>query len=187
MEIEALLDNALQGEAARTARAHLAACGDCARRAQAQAALFTALESWVDSPPPHDLAPAIMGRLAHRAIPVGLSVATAVQAGLALLIVILAWPLVASLTSAIPLPLIPGVEGGLTEALAEQAGVLMTAAQGTLQPLLDSADAWLRQAPQLIALSPAVIAGALLFAVLGNSILLAGGASGRTTSRPRRL
>jgi len=53
--------------------------------------------------------------------------------------------------------------------------------------LLDSADAWLRLAPQWMTLSPAIVAGALLVAVLGNSILLAGDAAGRRSVRPRRL
>jgi len=36
-------------------------------------------------------------------------------------------------------------------------------------------------------LSPAIVAGVLLVAVLGNSILLAGDAAGRRSVRPRRL
>jgi hypothetical protein len=187
LKIQALLDDALQGETARAARAHLSACADCARRVEAQAALFAALESWEESPPPHDLAPWIVQRLAHRRIPFGLSVATAVQAGLALLIVVLAWPLVVDLFSSVPLPTIQGFDLGLSETLAVQAGALVAEAQAAVLPLLDSADAWLRLAPQWMALSPAIVAGALLVAVLGNSILLAGDASGRRTVRPRRL
>jgi len=61
------------------------------------------------------------------------------------------------------------------------------AAEAALQPLLDSLDEWLRVTPEWMTLSPAIVAGALLVAVLGNSILLAGDASGWRRIRPRRL
>jgi hypothetical protein len=187
MEIEALLDDALEGGAAREARVHLAACGVCSRRAAARAGLFAALETWEETPPSRDLTPGIVQRLSHRRMPLGLSLATAVQAGLALLIAALAWPLVEPVFSSLRLPTVPGLEIGFSETLTTQATGLFLAAEAALQPLLDSADAWLRMAPQWMTLSPAIVAGALLVAVLGNSILLAGDAAGRRSVRPRRL
>ena len=76
---------------------------------------------------------------------------------------------------------------GFSETLATQAEGLLLAGEAAQQLLLDSADAWLRIAPQWMTLSPAIVGGALLVAVLGNSILLAGDAAGRRTVRPRRL
>jgi hypothetical protein len=187
LEIEALLDDALEGGVAREARAHLAACGACSRRAAARASLFAALETWEETPPSRDLSPGIVQRLSHRRMPLGLSLATAVQAGLALLIAALAWPLVEPVFSSLRLPTIPGFEMGFSESLATQAEGLLLAGEAALQPLLDSADAWLRMAPQWMTLSPAIVAGGLLVAVLGNSILLAGDAAGRRSVRPRRL
>jgi hypothetical protein len=166
---------------------HLAACGVCSRRAAARAGLFAALETWEETPPSRDLAPGIVQRLSHRRMPLGLSLATAVQAGLALLIAALAWPLVEPVFSSLRLPTVPGLEMGFSETLTTQAEGLFLAAEAALQPLLDSADAWLRMAPQWVTLSPAIVAGALLVAVLGNSILLAGDAAGRRSVRPRRL
>jgi len=187
LEIEALLDEALEAGAAREARAHLAACGACSRRTAARARLFAALETWEESPPSYDLTPGIVRRLSHRRMPLGLSLATAVQAGLALLIAVLAWPLVAPVFSSLQIPTIPGLELGFSATLAAQAEGLLLASEAALQPLLDSADAWLRMAPQWMTLSPAIVAGALLVAVLGNSILLAGDAAGRRSVRLRRL
>jgi hypothetical protein len=187
LEIEALLDDALEGGVAREARAHLATCGACSRRAAARASLFAALETWEETPPSRDLSPGIVQRLSHRRMPLGLSLATAVQAGLALLIAALAWPLVEPVFSSLRLPTIPGLEMGFSESLATQAEGLLLAGEAALQPLLDSADAWLRMAPQWMTLSPAIVAGGLLVAVLGNSILLAGDAAGRRSVRPRRL
>ena len=187
LEIEALLDDALEGGAAREARAHLAACGACSRRAAARASLFAALETWEETPPSRDLTPGIVQRLSHRRMPLGLSLATAVQAGMALLIAALAWPLVEPVFSSLRLPTIPGLEMGFSETLTTQAEGLLLAGEAAQQLLLDSADAWLRIAPQWMTLSPAIVGGALLVAVLGNSILLAGDAAGRRTVRPRRL
>jgi hypothetical protein len=187
LEIEALLDEALEGRAGRAAHAHLAVCAECERRATARADLFAALESWEDSPPSRDLAPGIVRRLSQRRIPFGLSVATALQAVLALFIAAIAWPLVADLLSSVPLPAIPGAGPGASEILTAQLGELVNSSQAALQPFLDAADAWLRLAPRWMALSPAIVAGALLVAVLGNSILLAGDATGRRGIRPRRL
>src|SRR4030067_214204 len=58
------------------------------------------------------------------------------------------------------LPTIPGLEMGFSEKLATQAEGLLLAGEAALQPLLDSADAWLRMAPQWGTLSPALVAGA---------------------------
>jgi hypothetical protein len=193
LEIQGLLDDALRGEGAAAARAHLATCRDCTRRVRAQSALFAAIESWEETPPSRDLAPEVVRRLSQRRIPFGLSVATAVQAALALLIAVLAWPLVAGLFSTVPLPAVPAVDLGALEVLALQLGELVASSQTALQPVIDSADVWLNLAPQWIALripegmalAPAIVAGALLVAVLGNSILLAGDGTGRTI-RPRR-
>ena len=187
LEIEALLDGALEGGAAREARAHLAACGVCSRRAAARARLFAAIEAWEETPPSRDLMPGIVQELSHRRMPLGLSLATAVQAGLALLIAVLAWPLVAPAFSSLQLPTIPGLELGFSETLSTQAEELLIAAAAALQPFFDSADSWVRLAPQWMTLSPAIVAVALLLAVLGNSILLAGDAAGRRSVRPRRL
>ena len=187
LEIDALLDMALEGGAAREARAHLTACGECSRRAAARADLFAVLETWEDSPPSRDLAPWVVLRLSHRRLPLGLTLATAAQAVLAALIVVLAWPLVEPIFSSLQLPTISTLELGLSEALAMQAEGLLVAAEAALQPLLDSLDEWLRVTPEWMTLSPAIVAGALLVAVLGNSILLAGDASGWRRIRPRRL
>jgi hypothetical protein len=64
-----------------------------------------------------------------------------------------------------------------------QLGDLVASSQTVLQPVIDSADAWLNLAPQWMTLAPAIVAGALLVAVLGNSILLAGDRAGRTTAK----
>jgi hypothetical protein len=186
-ELDGLLDGALEAEVARAAHAHLTVCVECSRRATERAGLFAALETWEDTPPSRDLAPGIVRRLSQRRVPFGLSVATAVQAALVLLIAAIAWPLVANLISSVPVPAIPGVGLGASEMLTAQLGELVTSSQAALQPLLDAADTWLRLAPQWLALSPAIVAGALLVAVLGNSILLAGDATGRRGVRPRRL
>jgi hypothetical protein len=79
LEIQDWLDDALRGEAAAAARAHLATCRDCTRRVKAQSALFAAIESWEETPPSRDLAPEVVRRLSQRRIPFGLSVATAVR------------------------------------------------------------------------------------------------------------
>src|SRR3970040_2501482 len=76
LEIEALLDDALEGGAAREARAPLAACGACSRRAAARASLFAALGTWEETPPSRDLTPGIVQRLSHRRMPLGLSLVT---------------------------------------------------------------------------------------------------------------
>lgn len=186
LEIQDWLDEALRGEAAAVARAHLATCRDCARRAEAQAVLFAAIESWGETPPSRDLAPEVVRRLSQRKVPFSLSVATAVQAALALLIAVLAWPLVANLLSTVPLPAIPEPDLGALEVLAMQLGDPVASLQAALQSVMDTADAALAMARPSIVFAPAVIAGALLIAVLGNSILLAGDRSGRTI-RPRRL
>src|SRR3989304_1328712 len=81
LEIEALLDGALEGGAAREARAHLAAWGACARRVAARARLFAALETWEDTPPSRDLTPGIVQQLSYRRTPLGLSLAPAGPAG----------------------------------------------------------------------------------------------------------
>jgi hypothetical protein len=187
IDIQSLLDEALEPAAARRARQHIADCEGCARRLEAQAHLFAAIESWGVTSPDHDLTPVIVERLAHRRTPVGLRVATAVEAGLALLITLLAWPLVGALFTSLQLPTIPGLELGATEELAAQVDAWFAAGEAALQQVSVSIDAWLRLAPQWMALWPAIVAGALLLAVLGNSILLAGETGGRSGIRPRRL
>src|SRR3972149_4778210 len=81
LEIEALLDDALEGGAAREARAHLAACGACPRAARPRASLFAALGTWEEPPPSRNLTPGVVQRLAYRRMPLVLSLATAVPAG----------------------------------------------------------------------------------------------------------
>jgi anti-sigma factor RsiW len=187
LQIQGLLDDALEAGLAREARVHLAACRDCARRLEAHARLFAAIEAWGDSPPPRDLAPSIVHRLAQPRLPFGLRVATAVQAALAAVILVLAWPLVGGLLSSLALTTIPAFEFGFSETLAAQAEGLIVSAEAALQQISVSADAWLRLAPQWMTLWPAIVGGALLVAVLGNSILLAGDAAGRRGVLPRRI
>jgi hypothetical protein len=186
LEIQGLLDGDLDDGEARRARAHLAACRGCSGRFEVQASLFAAIESWDDSPPTHDLTPEILERLTERRMPFGLSVATAVQAGLALVIGVLVWPLVGPLFPALTLPTTPALELALSETLAAPAEGLVASAEAALQHLSISADAWLRLTSQWLRLWPAIVAGALLVAVLGNSILLAGDAAGRRSVGTRR-
>lgn len=187
LDIQALLDKALDPREARQARAHLATCGDCARRAEAHAGLFAAIEAWADSDPPHDLAPGVLRALTQRATPIGLRVATVLQAGLAVLIVALAWPLVAGLFASFRLPALPGFDLSFSESISAQAQGAIVAFEAASQQLSVSADTWLRLAPQWATLWPAILAGAVLAAIVGNSILLAGRAPGARAARPRRL
>jgi hypothetical protein len=185
-ELQALLDEALGASATRQAQEHLRVCRECARRMQTQARLFAAIETWDDALPPHDLAPRVVQQLRHRRTPLGLSLATAFQAGLAGLLLVLGWPLVEPLLSSVNPPVIPGFEPELSEALTVQAGELASAGQAALEQASASLEAWLGMAAQWMSLWPAVVAAALLLAVLGNSILLAGHGAGARRIRPRR-
>ena len=187
MAIQDLLDEALSASQAAEARRHLGACRSCARRVEARRRLFAALETWEDSPPPHDLAPGVVRALGHRTTPRSLRVATAVQAGLAVLIIVLAWPLVANLVGNVQLPTSLSLDPAWTEALAGESAAVVATAEAMLKQLSDSADAWLSLAAAWMTLWPAIVAGALLLAVLGNSILLAGDGAGMRRVRARRL
>jgi len=187
MEIQALLDGGLDGSAARAARAHLATCAKCARRLEAQTRLFAEIESWEEAEPPHDLAPRVLAALRSPSTPIGLRWAAALQAGLVLLIVSLAWPLVTNLAQSLRLPSVWFPATSAIEAWLAETSALTAALEASLLALPDSAAAWLRLAPNWIAIWPAVVAGAALAAVVGNSILLSGNATSSRAARARRL
>jgi anti-sigma factor RsiW len=187
VEIQSLLDGALHQAAARAADAHLAVCPHCAARFEVQTRLHAAIASRVDAPPPHDLAPRVLAALRPSETPLVLRWASALQAALALLILALGWPLVASLTQNLRVPAeFSLVQGGI-EALSAEVFVLSDAVEAMALSLFASAHAWLRTSPEWLALWPAVVAGAAFVAVVGNSILLTGSAAGSAAARPRRL
>ena len=184
-EIHLLLDGALDERAAQAARAHLTACASCALRLETQARLFAAIESWEETPPAHDLVPRVLAGLRPPATPVGLSWAVALQAGVALLIAALLWPLVAGLAQSIRLPAIPAP--GLIETWLAETSSWTASIEASLLDSLNSAQAWLRMPPDWIAIWPLVVAGAALVAVVGNSILLSRSAAGSRPAGLRRL
>ncbi len=186
LEIQALLDGELDEHAARAARTHLAMCAKCARRLAAQARFFARIESWEEAVPPHDLAPRVLDVLHTPATPVGLRWAAVLQAGLVLLIIALGWPLLTGLAQSVHLPSVGlpatiNIEGWLAELAA-----FTMALEASILALPDSAAAWLRLAPDWIAIWPAVVAGAALVAVVGNSVLLSGTATNSRIVRVRR-
>jgi anti-sigma factor RsiW len=187
MEIQALLDGGLAGSAARAARSHLATCARCARRLEAQARLFAEIESWEEAAPPHDLEPRVLAALRPPSTPIGLRWAAALQAGLVLLIVALAWPVVTSLAQSLNLPSLWVPTTSTVEAWLAETSAFTAALEASLQALPGSAAAWLRLAPNWIAIWPAIVAGAGLAAVVGNSILLSGNATSSRAARARRL
>jgi len=187
MEIQAWLDRGLDRSAAPAVRAHLATCTKCARRLEAQARLFAEIESWEELTPPHDLEPRVMAALRPPSTPIGLRWVAALQAGLVLLIVALAWPLVTSLLQSLHLPSLWFPTTSTIEAWLAEAYALTAALATSLQALPGSAAAWLRLAPNWIAVWPAVVAGGALAAVVGNSILLSGNAPRSHAARARRL
>jgi len=119
--------------------------------------------------------------------PIGLRWVAALQAGLVLLIVALAWPLVTSLLQSLHLPSLWFPTTSTIEAWLAEAYALTAALATSLQALPGSAAAWLRLAPNWIAVWPAVVAGGALAAVVGNSILLSGNAPRSHAARARRL
>jgi hypothetical protein len=112
--------------------------------------------------------------------------ATAAEAGLAALLVALAWPLLTAPLASLTLPTIAGLRTVVPDALAGLADAavvleaLLRQASGALEP-------WGPMAREWMALGPAIVAGALIVAILGNSILLAGDSAGRRGNRPRRV
>lgn len=178
LEIQALLDDALDAAEVKEARLHLAACRGCARRVEAQSRLFTAIESWGDAPPPHDLALRVVRSLADRRTPVGLQLATLVEAGLAILLIALAWPVLTTPLASVTLPTIAGIGTLLPDLLAGLSEAIV-ASEALLHQASASMEAWLPLAREWMTLWPAIIAGALLVAILGNSILFG--------VRPRRM
>ncbi len=187
LEIQALLDGALDDGAARAARAHLATCAGCTRRMEAEARLFAEIESWEEATPPHDLAPRVLTGLRTPAVPVGLRWAAALQAGLVLLVVALGWPFIAGNAQHLRLPsiLLPGA--GTMEAWLEGASTWIPALKASLLLMPDSAAIWLRTVPNGIAIWPALAGVAVLVALVGNSILLWGAAGSPRAARPRRV
>jgi len=182
LDIQALLDKAIDGRASRVARAHLAGCRECRRRVEVQARLFAAIETWEEVAPAHDITPAVVRSLKGQRTPKGLRAATAVQAGLAVIITVMAWPVLARLLSSFQAPSLPALDlawlGGFAAQVQESLRFV--------EALSGSLGSWLPIAPPAMALWPAIIAGALLLAILGNSILLAGDESGRRRIQPRR-
>jgi hypothetical protein len=183
-EIEALLDGALTPDETRRARQHVATCAECGRRLEAAERLFLAIESWEEVPVPGDFSPEVVRSLRQN-LPVGLRVATAVQAGLVLVILLTAWPVIAALLPPLAIPRLPDLEVGLLPALGAQARAWLVSAWASGQHLQASLDRLTRLAPSWVGLWPAIVAAAALAAVVGNSILLAGRAADRP--RPRRL
>jgi hypothetical protein len=186
-EIQSLLDGALGERAAHAARAHLAACPRCTLRLEAQARLFAAIESWEEVPPKHNLVPRVLSALQPSATPVGLRWAAVVQAGAALLILILAWPILAGFAQGARLPSMWPLAPGEVEVWLAQMSELAASMEALSLDLIDSAQAWLRMTPDWLAIWPLVVAGAAIAAILGNSILLAGSAAGPQAARARRV
>jgi hypothetical protein len=187
LQIHGLLDQALDVRTERAARAHLSLCRACARRFEAQARLFAAIETWHDAPPPHDLAQGVMERLRVRSTPDGLRLATVIQAGLAALLVVVAWPLLVSLFSSVTLPEMSAPVLEWPDSLVAQAQSLWTIGESTLRQASAVVETFLATASQWMPLWPGIVAGALLVAVLGNSVLLTGDVAGARRVRPRRL
>ena len=185
--IQSLLDGALDERAADAARAHLAACPICTRRLEAQARLFAAIESWEEAPPEHDLVSRILTALHPPAPPVGLRWAAVVQAGVALLVLALAWPLITGLAQDVRVPSVWPLPSGAAELWLAQASVLAASFAALSLDLIDSAQAWFRMTPNRLAIWPLVVAGAAFVAIVGNSILLGGSAAGSHAARARRV
>lgn len=174
IEFESLLDSALEADAARIAAAHLDHCRACRGRLEGRARLFEAIEAWEEQPIPRDLAARIMTSLSPAPAPLGLRVATVVQAGVVVLIAAVLWPLAERVLTSVRIPVGPIVTpesiGMVVAQLSEP--VLLARAQ-----VLDSISALaggLRATPGWVSAWPLVIAGAVAVFVVGNSILLRG-------------
>jgi len=185
-EIQSLLDGALGERAALAARAHLALCPGCAHRLEAQARLFAAIESWEEAPPEHDLVPRVLRALEPPATPVGLRWAAVVQAAAALLMLVLAWPLLAGFAQGVRLPSISPLVPGAVEMWLAQTSELAASMEALSLDMIRSAQAWFGMTPDWLAIWPPVVASAAIVAILGNSILLAG-TPGSQAALVRRL
>jgi len=138
-EIQSFLDGDLGERAAHAARAHLAACPRCTLRLEAQARLFAAIESWEEVPPKHNLVPRVLSALQPSATPVGLRWAAVVQAGAALLILILAWPILAGFAQGARLPSMWPLASGEVEVWLAQMSELAASMEALSLDMIDSA------------------------------------------------
>jgi len=184
-DLHLLLDGALDAPAARAARAHLSQCRGCQRRLRAQERIFAAIESWEEVPIPRDLAP----RLRHAVAPPRgerWRLATGVQAVVAVLVLVAAWPLVSGLASTITTPVLPVADLGLSEAATLAMTSLVASTEAFGRQVASAADAWLRLAPRWIGVLPWAAAAAGLTAIVGNTILLRSATAGPRRAGPRR-
>lgn len=182
-DLHLFLDDALDPAARRAARIHLDRCRSCADRLSQAEALFAAIEAWEDLPLRRDLSPAIVAEIAPA--PVGLRVATVIQAGVAVLVTILAWPLAEALVATIQIPTSPFLPPGAVEMTAALLSEALAAAQVDLAANLSLAVETLRNVPGWLTTWPLLVGGALSLALIGNSILLSD--ARRPAAMARRL
>lgn len=173
-ELHALLDGALDPTVAHNARSHLNSCRACSEHLAEAERLFAAIEGWQDIPLRRDLSPVIVAAIAPAPAPVGLRVATAMQAGIAALLLLLAWPLAEALLSTLQVPMVPFLPPGTAEMAAAQLADALLGAQADLAANLAFAAGALRDLPGWLSTWPLLVGGALALAVVGNSILLGG-------------
>ncbi|HMK08738.1 MAG TPA: hypothetical protein VK449_06860 [Anaerolineales bacterium] len=180
-DLEALLDQHLDPTAERAARLHLEGCRDCRRRAEMLGRLFSAIQGWEQVDPPHDLTSTVVESLRREKAPGGLRAVT-VQAGVAVMLMVLAWPTAVRFLSSLSRPPLPVLDLTWIDRIGGQGEAWLRAADR----LWGAAGVWLRLATPAVPMWPAVLAAGLLLAVLGNSILLAGGQGGRRRIETRR-
>jgi hypothetical protein len=180
--LQLLLDDALSPAEAEAARTHLDHCVACSNRLDVQARLFASIESWPAVAAPADLERRVMEALPV-APPVGFRMATALQAGLVVVIAAVAWPLIRPLASGISWPSVPVMPTGIVE--AGVGGVMATIDQG----IAFGGELWrfgatmLQGIPIPSATGALIITGAVVIALVANSILL----GGRSSAGARRL
>jgi hypothetical protein len=174
IELHLVLDDGLDPAARRAARGHLDRCRACSERLAQAARLFAAIESWEELPLRRDLSAAVLASIAPPRAPVGLRVATMVQAGVAALVLIAAWPLSEALLSTIQVSTVSFLPPDIVEtALAQLAGAVLTAQMDVAANLSLAADS-LRSVPGWLSMWPLLVGGALALAAIGNSVLLGG-------------
>lgn len=172
IELDTFLDSAMEAEAARFVSAHLENCRGCARRLENRARLFEAIRTWEEVPIPSDLSDRIVTSLSPAPAPLGLRVATVLQAGVVVLIAALLWPLAETLLTSVRIPVgpipIPGSFGVLVAQLSEPVLFAQTEVLNAVSALA----ATLRTAPGWIPAWPLLVAGGVAVFAVGNSILL---------------
>ncbi|MBN2547604.1 MAG: zf-HC2 domain-containing protein [Anaerolineales bacterium] len=140
------LDAALDSQQRQMLEAHLQECQTCADRLAELRLVFAALQRLPDEPLEHDLTPNVLraiggARLGTAALPYSLKLGFAAQALLALVLLAVFWPVIASQVS-LSLAAWAGGWTGLLAPVEFQQGLL------EWQQLILQAESWLEQTTQ---------------------------------------